>query len=218
MDLEKDIVLFDLDGTLTDSKPGIVRSLQYAQEQMGLPVQAEEELECFIGPPLLESFRRFWGMEGERAQEAVRFYRQRFSTVGLFENAVYPGVEELLSALKGGGKALYVATSKPEPFAKTILEHFKLDRYFEDICGSGLDGSRDDKAAVIGYCLDKNSVRALGRAVMVGDREHDILGAHSMGLEAIGVLYGYGSLAELTAAGADELARGPEDLQDLLLW
>lgn len=216
--MEKEIVLFDLDGTLTDSKPGIVRSLQYAQEQMGLPLQTEEELECFIGPPLLESFRMFWGIEGERAREAVRFYRQRFSTVGLFENAVYPGVEEMLSALRDGGKTLYVATSKPEPFAKIILEHFKLDGYFKDICGSGLDGSRDSKEEVIRYCLDQNAVRALEKAVMVGDREHDILGAHSVGMEAVGVLYGYGSLAELTAAGADELAQGPEDLQDLLLW
>jgi phosphoglycolate phosphatase len=215
--LEKEIILFDLDGTLTDSQPGIVRSLQYAREKLGLPQQTEEELRCFIGPPLMESFRRFWGLEGEDAQTALRFYRERFSTVGLFENAVYPGVPQMLCALKDAGKKLYVATSKPEKFARIILEHFKLAGCFEDICGSELDGERDTKVEVIEYCLGKNSIRNLSKAVMVGDREHDILGAHAVGLEAVGVLYGYGGLAELTAAGAEELARSAGELEELLL-
>ncbi|MDD2956404.1 MAG: HAD family hydrolase [Oscillospiraceae bacterium] len=214
--MEKDIILFDLDGTLTDSKPGIVRSLQYAMEKMGLQAWSETELECFIGPPLQESFREYMGLSGDEIQRAVAFYRERFSTVGIFENAVYPGIPELLASLGNAGKRLFVATSKPEKFARRILEHFELAGWFEDICGSELDGTRDEKAQVIEYCLEKNDLRDLSRAVMVGDRRHDVLGAHRMGLEAVGVLYGYGGAQELIAAGADELAPTVEALETLL--
>jgi phosphoglycolate phosphatase len=194
---------FDLDGTLTDPKPGITRCIQYALERLGFPVPAEDSLIWCIGPPLHASMKKFVGTD-ELAHRAVELYRERFRDVGLYENEVYAGIEETLAKVAAGGRRLFVATGKPKVYANRIVEHFGLGRHFEHIFGSELDGTRADKADLLAYALTE----ARGdpaRAIMIGDRSHDVVGARKNGMKAIGVLYGYGSLVELMDAGADHL-------------
>lgn len=196
-------VLFDLDGTLTDPGLGITNSIMYALEKFGIAVADRTSLYKFIGPPLRESFSRFYGFSEEDSELATAYYREYFKDRGLYENAVYDGVEELLKQLQGAGKKLILATSKPEVFAVEILRYFHLDKYFTLIAGATMDTSRNKKADVIAYAIQQSGISDLSEAVMVGDREHDILGAKENGLASIGVLYGYGNRAELAAAGAD---------------
>lgn len=193
------IVLFDLDGTLTDPKEGITRSVQYALGKMGANVIDLDELIPFIGPPLAQSFQEYYGFSKEEAQQAVVYYREYFTAKGMFENAVYPGIIELLSKLRAANKKLVMATSKPTVFSETIARHFGIFDFFTYIVGSNLDGSRVDKAEVIAYALellagDKTEM------IMVGDRMHDIIGAQKNQLDVIGVEYGYGGQEELLAA------------------
>ena len=218
--LPKDLryLLFDLDGTLTDSAEGILRCVQYALEQCGTPEPDAEKLRPFIGPPLLDSFQEFCGMPPARAAFAVEQYRKRFSTVGLLENAVYDGIPELLEKLREHGYVLAVATSKPEEYAKRIADKFDFAKYFAGIYGATMDGSLIRKADVIRYALDNLGVerKNYDQVVMVGDRNNDIYGAKENGIQVIGVLYGYGDLAELQSAGADYIAKMPEEIAQII--
>ncbi len=208
-------ILFDLDGTLTNPMLGITKSIQYALSNKGINITDRNSLMKYIGPPLRASFIEF-GFNEEEAEELIAKYREYYSVKGLYENEVYDGIEALLCRLKGEGKKLYTATSKPEHFAKIILEHFKLDQYFEDICGATMDNSRGTKEEVIRYALGKNEVVDLKEVVMIGDRKHDIEGAKRVGIASIGVLFGYGSRDELTEAGADRLAETVEEIYDIV--
>lgn len=201
---------FDLDGTLTDPKPGITRCIQYALEHLGFPVPTQDDLVWCIGPPLHASMKKFVGTD-ELAHRAVELYRERFRDVGLYENEAYAGIEETLAKVAAGGRRLFVATSKPKVYADRIIEHFGLGGLFEHVFGSELDGTRTDKADLLAYALSEAKLDP-ARAIMIGDRSHDVVGARKNGMKAIGVLYGYGSLAELTDAGADHLCAAHPDL------
>ena len=205
-------ILFDLDGTLTDPGLGITNAVMYALKKFNIELPDRSELYKFIGPPLLESFQKYYGMTEEESQMALQYYREYFKPYGLYENTVYDGVEEVLSTLKAQGKTLVLATSKPEPFAVEILSHFELDKYFDFIAGATMDEKRVRKADVIAYALESCKITDLSEVVMIGDREHDVLGAKEIGLKSIGVLYGYGDLEEMEAAGADYIAEKPEDI------
>ncbi|HFI0216857.1 TPA: HAD family hydrolase [Streptococcus suis] len=209
-------ILFDLDGTLTDSGQGILNSVAYALEKMGIEEPDTANLNRFIGPPLYESFSRFYQLSPEDTQSAVDAFRVYFKEKGMFENQLYPGIIPLLEELRTAGKTLVIATSKPEIFAKQILEHFGIAHYFDVIAGASLDSSRISKADVIGYAI--NQLEAFPKhAVMIGDREHDVEGARMHQLPAIGVLYGYGSKQEFEKAGATMIVETVQDLKKVLL-
>ncbi|MBD5465935.1 MAG: HAD family hydrolase [Lachnospiraceae bacterium] len=212
-----DIILFDLDGTLTDPGVGITNSVAYALEKYHIQVEDRKQLYRFIGPPLHESFENDYGFSEEEAKTAVEYYREYFKEKGMFENVVYEGISELLRNLKDRGKTLVVATSKPEIFAKQILEHFGLKEYFTYIAGANMDGTRTKKDEVIRYALQSCGISQVAGVVMVGDREHDIMGANKVGLDSIGVLFGYGSRKELTDAGATYIAESVDMLSEILL-
>jgi phosphoglycolate phosphatase len=198
------VVLFDLDGTLTDPLVGITRCLAHALEAVGVPVPEPSQLAEHIGPPLVEGFTSL-GVPSGRIDDAIAAYRDRFARVGMFENAVIAGVVELLDALVGAGAQLAVATSKPEPFAVQILEHFAIADRFDMIAGATLDNRRRHKDDVIAHALDGLAYPAPRDVVMIGDREHDVFGAQAHGLTSVGVLWGYGSRGELLDAGADHI-------------
>ena len=212
-----DVILFDLDGTLTDSGPGIMNAAAYAMERFGLPCGDTALLRKFVGPPLRDSFRDFCGLSDEKAVEAIGVFREYYEPKGVFENSVYPGVPEMLETLLSAGRRLAVATSKLEPTALRVLEHFGLAGYFELAAGSLADNTRTRKAEVVAYTLGRLGVTDKSRALMVGDREHDVIGARENGLDCLGVLYGYGSAAELRAAGALCLAETPQRAAELIL-
>lgn len=209
-----DSVFFDLDGTLTDSAEGITKCAQLALSHFGLDYPDRNELKVFVGPPLREMFPKF-GVPTEKVEEAVSVFRSRYLTVGKFENRPYTGIVEMLEELKNCGKKLFIATSKPESTAKEILAHFDLTRYFENICGATMDGSRDSKEAVIAYLLSET--KELGSVVMVGDTAFDVIGAASHGIPTIGVSWGYGVVSEMEAAGAKAIANTPNELFDLIV-
>ena len=211
-------ILFDLDGTLTDPGEGITNSVAYALKHYGIQVEDRKSLYPFIGPPLHESFIGYFGMSEETALEAVEVYREYFSVKGLLENRPYEGIEDLLKRLKEAGKRLIVATSKPEGYSVRILEHFGLAKYFDLICGALMHPPKGyGKADVIQDALNRSNITELNGIVMVGDRLHDVEGAHKIGIPAIGVLYGYGSRVELENAGADHIAEDICALGELLL-
>lgn len=209
----KKTVLFDLDGTLTDSGEGIIHCAILTLEHFGLPIPSQEELRTFVGPPLQDSFLRF-GVPVDKTDEAIRVYRSHYVPTGMFENTPYPGVRELLETLKSEGYTLYVATSKPEAMSVTILEHFDLARYFDRICGASTDTSRSTKDAVIAYLLEQTG--SANDMVMVGDTKYDILGAKIHGIPAIGVSWGYGNVQEMKYAGAVGIAGTMDDLLNIL--
>jgi len=202
-----DNIYFDLDGTLTDPKPGITRSIQYALRKLDRPVPAEDELTWCIGPPLRASFATLLG-DDSQADLGVALYRERFADIGLYENAVYPDIEQVLAALARPGRRLFVATSKPAIFAKRIVEHFGLSPHFETVFGSELDGSRVHKADLLAYAIDIAGTDP-AKSIMIGDRSHDVVGAKHNGMNAIGVSYGYGSREELIEAGASHICATP---------
>ncbi len=212
-------LLFDLDGTLTDPKEGITRCFQYALEDFGIHEEDADKLEWIIGPPLVESFMQGYGFSQEQAERATAKYRERFAPVGWAENKVYPGIPQLLAKLKAEGYVLALATSKPEPLAVKIMEHFGLAEYFTVLGGASMDLSRSKKEEVIEYVLERLGVTDRSRVLMIGDRKYDILGAKRAGLRSLGVLYGYGDRKELEAAGADEIAETVEDIfQKVLIF
>ena len=206
-------VLFDLDGTLTESAPGITNAASYALKAFGIDMKPSE-LEFFVGPPLQGSFERC-GLTGAQAREAIDVYREYYVAKGMFENAPYAGVEDMLRRLHEAGAELIVATSKPEQFAVSILERFGLAAYFTVIAGSTLDETRTDKPDVIEYALAEAGVTDRSAAIMVGDRSYDVEGAKATGLASMGVLYGYGAAKEF--AEADHVAKTPSDIADILL-
>lgn len=210
-------VLFDLDGTITNSGAGITNGVVYALAKYGIEVRDKTELFCFIGPPLAESFMRYYGLSPEQAKEAIGFYREYYRDTGIFENTIYDGIESLLRNLRAHEKTLVLATSKPEVFARQILAHYGLDGYFLFIAGADLDGQRVNKADVIAYALASAGIAAGKDVVMCGDREHDVLGAQAHGLDSIGVLFGYGDRAELEQAGATHIAPTPADIEPIVL-
>ena len=204
-------VLFDLDGTLTDPGRGITNSVAYALKKFGIEAEDRKELYKFIGPPLYESFMKHYGFDKEKAETAVSYFREYFRDTGIFENEVYNGITDLLDEIKKSGRRIILATSKPEEFAKRVLSHFDLDKYFDFIAGATMDSSRVEKADVIAYALKE--IGCTGEnAVMIGDRLHDILGAKENGLDSIGVLFGYGSREELEDADADYIAETVADI------
>ena len=209
----KKTILFDLDGTLTDSGEGIINCAILALEHFGCPIPSREAMRVFVGPPLHESFIRH-GVPADKAEEAVAVYRSRYIPIGAYENTPYPGIRELLETLKAEGHTLYVATSKPEGMSVDILTHFDLARYFDRICGASMDTSRSNKEAVIAYLIEQN-----GRSdnmFMVGDTKFDVLGAKHHGIPCIGVSWGYGEVKDMVDAGAAAIADTMDDLLKLL--
>lgn len=205
-------IFFDLDGTLTDPKSGITRSIQYALGRLDRPVPVEAELTWCIGPPLHVSLKKLLGTD-ELADRALLLYRERFGDVGLFENELYPGIEDTLSVLAGAGRRLFVATSKADIYAERIIDHFKLRGYFERVFGAELDGTRSDKTDLLRHALQSLRIDP-SQAIMIGDRSFDMVGARNNGMTAVGVLYGYGSEAELRDAGAHHVCATPKRLLD----
>ena len=206
-------ILFDLDGTLTDSGEGIINCAALALRHFGLPVPDRETMRVFVGPPLHESFIKF-GVPADQAEEAIRIYRSRYIPIGKFENTPYPGIDELLRKLVDQGHRLYVATSKPEQMSIEILEHFDLAKYFTLICGASLDLSRNSKDAVIAYLLEQTETD--GEIVMVGDTAYDVLGAKKHGIPTIGVSWGYGKVVDMEKAGAAAIVHTMDELFDTL--
>jgi phosphoglycolate phosphatase len=211
-----EVALFDLDGTLTDPAVGITRSIAHAFDAVGREVPGEDVLRSFIGPPLVDAFGAL-GLSDADVDRAIGAYRERYSSIGVYENALIPGVTELLERLQQAGMRLAVATSKPEPFAHTILDHFGIDAAFSVVAGATLDQRRRHKDEVVLHALEHLGLPDPGRVRMIGDREHDVLGAAAHGVATIGVLWGYGSRAELEAAGAQVVvATVPELAAELL--
>src|SRR5882724_12441684 len=210
--MNKDVLLFDLDGTLTDPKPGIVGCIRFALDQLAVSCPNDDVLATFIGPPLRGTFSNLLNTaEVSRIEEAIGLYRQRFASIGLYENRVYDGVPAMLDNVSTAAAATFVATSKPRLYAERIVQHFGLSHHFRNVYGPELDGRFDDKAALLAHLLASEGVRE-GAAVMIGDRAADVIAAKANGLRSIGVLWGYGSAQELSAAGADHIFQTPSDL------
>ena len=209
----KKTILFDLDGTLTDSGEGIINCVIYALERFGLPIPSRESLRYFVGPPLHESFIK-QGVPVDQAEKAVAVYRERYIPIGKFENTPYPGIRELLETLKTEGHTLYVATSKPEQISIDVLEHFDLAKYFDRICGATMDTSRSNKEAVIAYLLEQNG--RTDNIIMVGDTKFDVIGAKAHGIPCIGVSWGYGEIQDMLEAGASAIVHSTEELLNLI--
>lgn len=207
-----DYFLFDLDGTLTDSAEGIINSVSYALNKLGIEVTDRDALRKFIGPPLMDSYQKYFGLNEEQSRQAVSYYREYFAAGGLFENEVYAGIPELLTELKSRGKKIFLATSKPEVYAIQILEHFNLACYFDFMGGASMDSSRSHKSDVVRYVLTNANIPDLNKAVMIGDREYDITGARENGLHSLGVTYGFGSREELADAGAEHIVDTPAEI------
>jgi len=207
-------ILFDLDGTITDSGEGIINCALLALSHFGLPLPDRETMRVFVGPPLHETFIKF-GVPEDKAEEAVAVYRSRYVSTGMFENSPYPGVEELLKKLKEQGHKLLIATSKPEWMAVDILKHFGLDIYFDSICGASMDTSRTSKDSVIAYLLEQNGTE--NNMVMVGDTEFDVLGAAEHHIPCVGVSWGYGSVESMVSAGAAAIANSMDELLTILM-
>lgn len=206
-------ILFDLDGTLTNPEEGITNSVAYSLNYFGINVDDKSQLRKFIGPPLKQSYMNFYGFDSDKADLAVSKYREYFAPKGIFENEVFDGIDNLLNMLNNNGIILAIATSKPTIYAKDIIKHFKLDKYFKDVYGSELDGRRTDKAEVIEYALNNIGIDR-ENVIMIGDRSHDIIGANKNGIKSIGVLLGFGSKEELQ--NADYIAKNVEDIYDII--
>ena len=206
-------ILFDLDGTLTDSGEGIMNCAALALEHFHIPVPSREEMRVFVGPPLASTFRSF-GIPEEKIPEAVKVFRSRYTPVGIFENTPYPGIRNLLETLNRQGHKLFVATSKPEEMAITVLRHFDLEKFFTGICGATMDESRTNKEEVIAYLLEKNGTA--DNMLMIGDTVFDVLGAASHGIPTIGVSWGYGDPEEMRKAGAKAVVSNMEELLNLI--
>lgn len=209
-------VLFDLDGTLTDSGLGITNSVSYALKRYGITETDRKKLDRFVGPPLADSFERFYGLSKKQSEEAIHVYREYYDAKGIFENEVYDGIPELLANLKSDGKNILVATSKPELYAVRIMDHFGLSKYFDYIAGANMDETRSDKREIIEYALGEIGVTDISSVIMIGDREYDIIGAHKVGADSIGVTYGYGSREELENAGATYIAESTSDIYNII--
>ena len=209
-------ILFDLDGTLTDPFEGITNSVVHALKRYNIEVTDKRELRSFIGPPLVESFMKYFNFTEADAKNAVEVYREHFGTKGLFENELYEGIPNMLSELKSRGKTVIMATSKPEVYARRIAEHFDIAKYFDYMAGSELNGQRIAKTEVIEYALSSLGISDRRNCLMIGDRLHDINGAIKSDIHSVGVLWGYGSREELEEAGADYICSSVENLIDII--
>ena len=214
LELTKRTLFFDLDGTLTDPQQGITRCIQFALRELQIVAPKQQQLTWCIGPPLRESFVQLAGEN--KADAAVEFYRQRFSAIGLYENALYPEIPHVLQELRGRGHSLFVASSKPRVFVERILQHFELAQYFGAVYGSELDGRLQDKGELLAYALAAEKQQG-GDCVMIGDRYHDALGAANNGMDFVGVLYGFGSAKEFTANGFRNWVERPVELLEAAL-
>lgn len=212
-----DYYFFDLDGTLTEPAEGITNSVAFALRKFGIEIKTRAELQKFIGPPLIDSFMEFYGFTREKAEKAVEYYREFYRETGIYQNRVYEGIPALLNLLCEKDKKIILATSKPEKFANQILEHFDLSKYFHLVIGATMDEKRSRKDEVLAYAIEKSGISDISSAVMIGDRKFDIEAAHKYGMEAVGVLFGYGTIEELKAAGADYIAATPNELKNLLI-
>jgi len=210
-------ILFDLDGTITDSGEGITKSVQYALKYFDILVNNLEDLRKFIGPPLKESFKEYYKFDEEKANIALVKYREYYADKGIYENDLYDGIIEVLDKLKENGKIIILATSKPEVYANKILEYFKIDKYFTFVAGSDFEETRVKKGDVIKYALEGAKISDLSKVIMVGDREHDIIGAKENNIKSIGVLYGFGDVIELTQARAEYMVNNTDELLNILL-
>ncbi|MBQ3852531.1 MAG: HAD-IA family hydrolase [Lachnospiraceae bacterium] len=210
-----DYILFDLDGTLTDSGPGIMNGFEYALGKMGIDIPDRSSLRKFVGPPLGDSFEKTLGFSPEDAAKGIAFYREYYADKGVYENDVYPGVVELLDKLKASGKKMIVATTKAELMANVVMDHFGLRKYFDQMVASN-NTDRKNKIDVLKYAIENGGVD-IEKAVMIGDRFYDVTGASHFGIDSVGVLYGYGSRQELVDAGATYIAETVEDLNGILL-
>lgn len=210
-------ILFDLDGTITDSGEGITKSVEYALRSFGILVEDIDGLRKFIGPPLKDSFKKYYDFDDEKAEMGLLKYREYYAVKGIYENSLYDGVVELLTTLKENNKTIILATSKPEVYAKQILEYFKVDEYFSVIAGADFEETRVKKGDVIKYALEKANISDLSKVIMIGDREHDIIGAKENNIKSVGVLYGYGDVIELTQARADYTAKDTNELLNIIL-
>lgn len=208
-------ILFDLDGTITDPFLGIMKAVAYSLNSFDIRINGLDELTVFIGPPLDESFQKYYGMNEEKSWQAVEKYREYYSQIGLFENEVYEGMEDFLKSLIDSGKDLYICTSKPYIFAKKIIEHFGLTKYFKGIYGAELDGTRKNKKDVIAYCLQQEQLN-VDDCLMVGDRKHDVIGAHLIRIQCVGVLYGYGSKEEFENNDCEYIAKNLKELKEVI--
>lgn len=211
-----DIVLFDLDGTLTRSEVGIVNAIMYALSKRNITLDDKSILKKFIGPPLAKSFMKYFDFTEDRAKEAVSYCQEYMREKGVYEAPLYDGIKEVLETLFHKRKRVFIATSKPEEFANQIIKHLHIEDFFEGIVGANLDGTQTDKAEVIKLLLEKYAITEKSKVVMVGDREHDILGAISNNIDSVGVLYGYGERAELVSAGATHIIERPAELPDII--
>lgn len=210
------VILFDLDGTISDPKTGITKSVQYALQKMNINELNLDKLECFIGPPLHVSFAEFYGFDEVNTQRAIDFYRERFKNKGMFENKLYSAIPLLLDCLRKQQYTLVVATSKPTVFSEQILNYFDIDKYFDLVVGSNLDGTRSSKTEIIQYIIQKYNENSLDDFVMIGDRKHDIIGANNAGIDSIGVTYGYGSLKELNDSNPTHIVNRVDGIKDIL--
>ena len=210
-------VLFDLDGTITDPFEGITASIIYALDKFGISVPDRNELAAFIGPPLVDSFSKYYGFSHGCSLAAVGYYREYYGKKGIFECTLYDGIADLFHRLKDSGVKVIIATSKPEHFAVKLMKHFGLDSCFESICGATMDEKRSNKDEVIRYALDRNGITDTDECIMVGDRKYDVLGAKSAGLKSVGVLYGYGSREEMNVSAPDFIAESIAELGKILL-
>ena len=210
-------IFFDLDGTLTDPKEGIVNSFLHALDKMNIEVNDKTKLQEFIGPPLTDTFSQYYHLNEADTDKAVKYYREYFSVKGLFENVVYGGIKDVLKSLKDKGKILVIATSKPEKFTIEILKHFGLYEYFTFISGATLDHKRSEKKDIITHAINSLKLTDLSEIIMVGDRKHDVLGAKANNIKSIGVLYGYGSLEELQNAKADFIINSLDEILNIVL-
>ena len=214
---DKRYILFDLDGTVVDSKEGITKGIQFSLESFGIHVEDRDELIHFIGPSLRDTYKTFYGFGDQEAELALEKYREYFAPIGVYENVLYDGIVELFEKLKKADKVLIIATAKPIVYAEKILKHHNIRDYFSFVAGCELDGRRSTKGEVIEYVLESIKITELQSAIMIGDREHDVIGARETGLESVGVCYGFGSLEELRNAGATYIVKDIEELSRLLI-
>ncbi len=211
------ILLFDLDGTISDPKVGITKSVQYALEKTGIIESDMDELECFIGPPLHVSFSEFYQLNERQTEKAIEFYRERFKAKGMFENTLYKKIPELLKSLQKQGYTLTIATSKPTVFAEKILNYFQIDHYFDHGVGSNLKGTRSAKNEIISYILNQHPENNLSDFLMIGDRKHDIIGANQTGIDSLAVTYGYGSKEELLEVSPTYIVDEVQQIKEIIV-
>ena len=214
--MKNNYILYDLDGTLTDPRVGITKSIEYALAHFGIDVENLNELTKFIGPPLRDTFREYYSFSDSDVKVAVDKFQEYFAEQGLYENIIYDGIAEMLQGQYESGKKIVLATSKPQVFAHKVLEQFEIDKYFELIVGSELSGERSDKAEVIKYAVDTLAINP-SDAIMIGDRKYDVIGSRAHGIDSIGVLYGYSSKGELREAGANYIVETVEELGEKII-